>query len=185
MAHTVLQLDKSALLWINSHHNAILDAILAPVAYAGDGGAIWFLLCAIILIWGKAQHKRTALTLVITVILVDRCISAPVGHHFDRLRPYLAMEEVRQVGSAWTGSSFPSAHAHSVWEAAIILGSRWRKLIAPLIVFALLTCYSRPYCGMHYPGDVAAGSVLGIAAGFAAVAALKCWESRSRPGRRN
>jgi undecaprenyl-diphosphatase len=167
---TLLDLDRSALIWINSHHNAFLDAILAPIAYAGECGALWIAVGLTMLIAGKPAAKRTALVMLITMIVVDRLIAYPLGNLFERERPYLAMEGVRQLGVHWTSGSFPSGHAHNVWVAAVILGTRWRRLAVPLAIFALLTCYSRPYFGMHYPLDAVAGAALGIAAGFAAVA---------------
>lgn len=173
MGHTLLQLDRDALTWINGHHNWLLDAVLAPVAYAGEGGAIWILTALGLIVFGKRQYKRVGLTLLITMIVVDRLIAAPIGHLFDRARPYMAMEGIRQLGVRWQSGSFPSGHAHSVWVATMILGDQWRRLLVPLIVFAVLTCYSRPYFGMHYPLDSLAGAAIGIAAG-----SLVVWVSR-------
>ena len=34
------------------------------------------------------------------------------------------------------------------------------------IIWALLTCYSRMYLGVHYPGDILAGIVIGIITSF-------------------
>lgn len=165
--HRILELDKQVLYWINGHHNPVLDAILLPIAYAGEVAAIWILVCLAMLIFGKSRERKTALLLLLTIILVDRLVAANLGHLFDRPRPYMALPDtIRQMGHRWTQGSFPSGHAHSVCIAAIILGSRYRKLIWPLVAFAVLTCYSRPYFGMHYPLDTLAGAALGTAAGF-------------------
>ena len=166
----LLELDRSALIWINSHHNAALDAILAPIAYAGECGALWIAVGLTMLIAGRSGTKRTALVMLITMILVDRLIAYPLGNLFERERPYLALEGVRQLGIHWKSGSFPSGHAHNVWVAAVILGRYWRRLAPALVVFAVLTCYSRPYFGMHYPLDTVAGACIGILAGFAASA---------------
>ena len=165
--HGVLALDRQLLFWINGHHNPVLDAILLPVAYAGEVAAIWLLVILAMLIFGKSRERKTALLLLITMILVDRLIAANLGHLFDRPRPYVAFPDtIRQMGVRWTSGSFPSGHAHSVCVAAIILGSRYRRLLWPLVAFAVLTLYSRPYFGMHYPLDTLAGAVIGTAAGF-------------------
>ncbi len=165
----LMQLDKAVLLWINSHHNILLDAILAPVAYAGEAGAIWIITAIALFILNKPGYRRTAMLLVVTMVVVDRIFAGMMGEVFDRPRPYATMDTIRQFGVRWESGSFPSGHAHSVWVATIILGSRCRKLWWPLIVFALLTCYSRPYFGMHYPIDTLAGALLGAAAGGLAV----------------
>jgi undecaprenyl-diphosphatase len=178
MLSGLLALDTRALLWINSHHAWPLDAILAPVAYAGEAGALWFAVGLGLIVFGKREHKITGLLLIVSIIVVDRLIAAPLGRAVFRTRPYLALEGVRQLGVHWHGTSFPSGHAHSVWIAAFILGSQWPKLRVPLVVFALLTCYSRPYCGMHYPLDVVAGSAIGIPAGMLIVFGRRTWERR-------
>lgn len=166
----MLELDRQVLLWINGHHHILLDAILAPISYAGEYGAIWILVCLYLLIVGKPNYRRTAIILFITMIAVDKLIAGPIGLLFDRPRPYVTIEAIRQLGVRWESGSFPSGHAHSVWVAAIILSNQWRKLCIPLVIFAILTCYSRPYFGMHYPIDTLAGALIGIIAGFAVVA---------------
>lgn len=169
--HRILEIDKLVLFWINGHHNIVLDAILAPAAYAGEVAAIWIIVCLAMLIFGKSEHRKTAVLLLLTIIIVDRVFSAQLAGilHFDRARPYMAIDGIRQLGIRWTSGSFPSGHAHSVWIAAIILSDKWRKLTIPLVIFAILTCYSRPYFSMHYPLDTLAGALLGITAGFTVV----------------
>jgi undecaprenyl-diphosphatase len=166
LENSLLQWDKSALLWINSHHSPLLDYLLLPISYVGEVSAIWITLCLGLLIFGKPADRKTALLLGLTMLAVDRLIAAPLGHAFFRERPYLVLEGIRQMGIRWTGGSFPSGHAHAVWLTTVILGNRWRKLLPYLIVFAVLTCYSRPYFGMHYPLDVIAGALIGASAGF-------------------
>lgn len=144
---------------------------------------LWFAVSLGLLIFAKREAKMTGLRLALTIILVDRLIAHPLGVAFHRTRPYLALEGVRQVGFRWQGTSFPSGHAHSVWIAAIILGDCYPRLIIPLAVFALLSCYSRPYFGMHYPLDVIAGSAIGIAAGTAVVIARRAWARRKAEAR--
>lgn len=179
---TLRELDAHLLLWINSHHAWPLDAMLAPVAYAGEAGVLWFTIGLGLLIFGKREHRITGLLLVLGIIVVDRLVAAPLGRACFRTRPYLALEGVRQLGVHWHGTSFPSGHAHSVWIAAFVLGSQWPQLRLPLVAFALLTCYSRPYFGMHYPLDVVAGSAIGLPAGMLIVCGRRAWERRKKLG---
>lgn len=159
--------DKDALLWINSHHNLVLDAIFFPVSLVGERAAIWITVALALLIVGRPGWRWTGLLLLASMFLTDQFVAQPISHHIQRIRPYLALNDVRQLGYPWHNFSFPSGHAHVSWLAAVILGVRFPKLILPLVAFAALTCYSRPYLGLHYPIDVMAGALLGIISGFA------------------
>lgn len=176
----LLGLDKSVLYWINGHHNVFLDAVLAPVAYAGEVAAIWALVFIALMVIGKPGYRHTALLMLVTVLLTDRVVGHYMGEIFDRNRPYAALEGIRQLGIQWKSGSFPSGHAHSVCVAAVILGERWQKLIWPLAAFAVLTCYSRPYFGMHYPIDTLAGAAAGTAMGFLAIGIDRRWLRRKK-----
>lgn len=175
----MLDWDETALRWINAHHYPLLDAVLIPVSYLGEAGAIWFAVCLALLVFGRREQKLTGLTLLLAMVLLDRLVAGPLGQVFHRERPYLALSGIRQVGIRWGGGSFPSGHAHSVWLATIILSHRWRRLTRPLAAFALLTCYSRPYLGMHYPLDVMVGAALGVAAGLGVVGLERPWRRRA------
>ncbi|MFB3880076.1 MAG: phosphatase PAP2 family protein [Armatimonadota bacterium] len=163
--------DRQAFLWINGHHNVVLDVLLIPVSYAGELSAIWIAICLGLLICGRPADKKLAAAVLIAMFLADQLIGHPLAHAFRRERPYLALEGVRHIGVQWQGNSFPSGHAISVWIAALLLRTRWPRLTTPFVAFALLTLYSRPYLGMHYPLDVVGGSAIGILTAEAVLAA--------------
>lgn len=62
--------------------------------------------------------------------------------------------------------SFPSGHAFSIFLAVSILGAYygWRYYAAGYVL-AIAVSLSRLYLGVHYPSDILAGAVLGIAMG--------------------
>lgn len=81
-----------------------------------------------------------------------------------------------------TGRSFPSGHAANNMAVAtvLILFFGWRgALFLPL---ALLICYSRVYTGNHWPLDVVAAMLLGIAGGLIATRLLQFLWRRFGPG---
>ncbi|MEU4082491.1 phosphatase PAP2 family protein [Streptomyces venezuelae] len=60
-------------------------------------------------------------------------------------------------------ASFPSGHTASAVAFATAVGVVLPPAAVPLQVLAMAVGYSRVHTGVHYPGDVAAGAVLGIA----------------------
>jgi undecaprenyl-diphosphatase len=76
-----------------------------------------------------------------------------------RKRP--VVEDLPPLSSTVSGLSFPSAHATTSFAAARELS---RGLpAAPVYGLATAMALSRPYVGVHYPSDIAAGAALGTA----------------------
>ena len=70
-----------------------------------------------------------------------------------------------------TSTSFPSGHSASAFAFAAAVGGSIPVLGAPLRGAAAAVAYSRVHTGVHYPGDVIVGSVIGAAIGEATVLA--------------
>lgn len=128
-------------------------------------------------------------TLAWTVgLLAARPVSPWFKGQFERLRPPFA----DRPPLAWEDFSFPSGHAFGSAVAYGMLAlvvlrvfhrTRWRWVAAgALWVFVGLVAVSRPVLGVHYPSDVVAGTILGLAWGFYWAALADWWDLRKIRG---
>jgi len=67
-----------------------------------------------------------------------------------------------------SNSSFPSGHTTGAFLISTYFSSRYRKLTVPLYLWAVGVGLSRIYLRRHWPTDVLAGAMIGIASGLIA-----------------
>lgn len=92
-------------------------------------------------------------------------VVVPVAHIADRVRPFVAhpghahllIHHARDAG-------FPSDHATGAFGLAMGMCLYYPPLGVLLFVLAALIAFARVYVGVHYPGDVLAGAVIGALA---------------------
>ncbi len=179
---SALTWDQLATLWINQHHNIVLDAILMPVSWFGEGGVGWIAVMLAMFIFGKRRERLLTLIFLGGLLLTEFGVMPLFREHAFRPRPYTYLEGIRALGVRWEISSFPSAHAHLWAQATLLYGLAYRKWLWPLVVLSLLTLYSRPYAGMHHVLDVLAGAALGGVMGTLEVlVASRCGLLRPQP----
>lgn len=109
-----------------------------------------------------------ALMFLITDFLTASLIKPLVG----RLRPSRepgVMELLSYVNDYRGGRfSFPSNHACNGFASATMLALLFRRkfVIASAFIWAVGSCYSRMYLGVHYPSDILTGAVIGVISAF-------------------
>jgi undecaprenyl-diphosphatase len=139
----------------------------SQITALGTGTVVLMIVAVAALFLVLTRHKYSAILLLVATAggLVLNLI---LKLHFNRPRPTIFVPEVHAVSS-----SFPSGHAMS---AAIVYGtvaylaarlhrSGWARALVMLAaaIVILMICISRLYLGVHYPSDVAAGVVIGLA----------------------
>lgn len=91
-------------------------------------------------------------------------IANTIGQFIGRLRPYEVSSEILQlIPPPLTAHAFPSGHTSVAFAcaAAITLGSPGWGLLALMIATAI--GLGRIFVGVHFPSDVLAGALLGVA----------------------
>lgn len=112
------------------------------------------------------------LGLIVAVALADQTCATFLRPYFQRLRPSNIDNPLSQfvtVVNGYRGGSygFPSCHAANSFALASFLKLAVKRPVftAFILIWASINCYSRMYLGVHYPSDILAGAVIGVAYG--------------------
>ena len=157
----------------HNFQNPIFDAVMPVVTHFGGFKVLVVVLIAIIL-YAHLKGKRTLKRLTILALIAFLCsdiVTAILKHIICEPRPFVTLDNVHLLIAEDDPLSFPSGHTTSTFSVVTFfvlnmneLAKRHYKLIdAALIIFAVVIPFSRMYVGVHYPGDVLAGALIGIA----------------------
>jgi undecaprenyl-diphosphatase len=97
-----------------------------------------------------------------------------------RQRPPAVVLDPKPLLDVPTTSSFPSGHSATGFACAYVLSRAAPRLTIPFFLLAALIAFSRNYVGVHYPLDVVAGALIGLAVARALRWLLEALQ-RSRP----
>jgi undecaprenyl-diphosphatase len=165
------RLDQQLFLFLNSLNSPFWDQVMHILT----GKVIWIPLYLVILIFLGVKYKRKFLIILLFIILAATMadqISVFIKNAVERPRPCheplldgLVHTFNGECGGAF---GFVSSHATNSLNVAILsllfIRKRWYTI--SIIIWALVIGYTRIYLGVHYPGDVLCGSVLGAAIGW-------------------
>jgi decaprenylphosphoryl-5-phosphoribose phosphatase len=127
----------------------------------GNNGGIWLGIGMVLAVLDPDNGEAWLVCAVLGPIAI--ALNYAVKLAVKRPRPVL--EGLPPLGGAPSSLSFPSAHATSSFAVATAM-TRVDSLGALAFVLAIALSLGRPYLGMHYPSDVLAGALLGIALGL-------------------
>ena len=162
-------LDTQIFLFFNGIHSPFWDYFMT----AFTGKIIWVpMYASILFILLRNFHWKTALGYVIAIALIitfaDQMCSSMIRPYVCRLRPSNLESPISDLvyivnGKRGGSYGFPSCHASNSFALAVyviyVFRKRWLSLF--IILWALTNCYTRIYIGVHYPGDLLVGGIIG------------------------
>jgi membrane-associated phospholipid phosphatase len=145
----------------------LLDEPLRRLSHAANYSRLWVAAGAGLAVLGGPRGRRAAVAGLTSVAVTSAAVNLVGKLLTNRRRPDRAGHKV--VEGRWvpmpTSTSFPSGHSASAFAFAEGVRGVWPAASVPLFGAAALVAYSRVHTGVHYPGDVAVGSAIGIVLG--------------------
>ena len=174
MTEAIQNLDASVFLFFNSFHNDFFDNFMSLYS----GRFIWIPTYAALLIvmlrrysWPKVLCLLVGIALSIT--LADQICASLIRPVFERLRPSNLdnpLSAFTHIVNGYRGGAygFPSCHAANSFALAVFSAAmlRQRSFTLFVLAWAAVNCYSRVYLGVHYPGDLLVGAIVGSLVGY-------------------
>jgi membrane-associated phospholipid phosphatase len=158
--------------WINRHHHSFFDTFFKYITFLGED-FIWLILLLYLAFinYRKKINQISAMKLLLFTWLSKVFLSVVLKNIFNLPRPIEVYHSSQQPIHLVEGltmnhwQSFPSGHTMTAFAFAcfslfVLKQTRWSIL---WLFLAMLVAYSRMYLFQHFPRDVFAGSILGVA----------------------
>lgn len=169
-AHVVSQLhglDLAVYRAIEQTRTPAIDTTLRRISHLANHSKLWLGVAALLFAFGGHKGRRAAVTGVVAIGVNSFLVNIPLKSIARRRRPERAPAgdgNERHVPMP-TSRSFPSGHSASAFAFATAVTAFRPELGWGLRAAATLVAYSRVHCGVHYPGDVLVGSLIGMGVG--------------------
>jgi len=180
MLEFLLQLDNELFLFLNGLHASWLD----PVMYWVSNKFFWIPFYALLLWFCYKQYGwKLILILVLIAVLITLSdqLTGFMKDYFQRWRPSRDenLDGLVHTVYGYRGGryGFASSHAANSMALAVfmvhLLKGRIKYIVPAMFTFAFLNGYSRIYLGVHYPGDVVLGALVGL---LVALLVIQLWK---------
>ena len=121
--------------------------------------------CALMgLTWTLAQPQTLPFVLAgLFAFAMELSLYYVIKKNIRRPRPFMKLGGIQCLIAPPDEFSFPSGHTGAAFLMASLIASAFPWLMLPAFGWAFLVGFSRVYLGVHYPTDVLAVMVLGLA----------------------
>jgi undecaprenyl-diphosphatase len=175
----LVSLDDRLAIWIATHRYKPLDDVFVRLGTIEKLGLVWIVLAFVVCLVtrrGLAAAVGWAVLVAVVAFAAD-AVSFGIKDLVHRTRPADAHPQIHPLYVVHS-SSFPAGHAATAFAGALLLSYIAPRAAPLLVLLAIAIGYSRVYVGVHYPGDVVAGALVGVLCGLVAI--LVRWTLQAR-----
>jgi undecaprenyl-diphosphatase len=180
--HELAEVDRAVYRAIATTPTPTLDEPLRRLSGLANHSKLWLGAAGALFVLGGRTGRRAAVTGVIAVGINSALVNLPMKLASGRARP--DREGAGVPAQRWvsmpTSTSFPSGHSASGFAFAGAVAGSMPGLAVPLRGLAAVVAYSRVHTGVHYPGDVVVGSLVGATIGEATSLVSRALRRRAR-----
>ncbi|PCH69082.1 MAG: hypothetical protein COC06_08165 [Bacteroidales bacterium] len=169
MLEWLLNLDRELLLLLNGQQHYFWDYLMRLISEKEMWYVFYIVLTTCIInTFGWKKGGLVLLSLILVIAISDQIASGIFKPLFKRFRPSRDPEfsHLVNIVKGYTGGKygFVSSHAANAFGLAVLATLILKDRITGIffISWAILISYSRIYLGVHYPGDIIGGAVIGI-----------------------
>ena len=143
-------------------HWKLSDRFLARLSWLISSGTGWVLFFLLAMLVDLQRGLKAARAVAPALWLATATVEHPIKKWFRRRRPFISLIEAIIVGRKPGSYSFPSGHSAAAFAGALLLAREYPASARGFFGLASLVAFSRIYLGVHYPGDVLSGSLVGM-----------------------
>ncbi len=152
--------DQALFQAVAGWHTPLLDRTSPMLSTAANHSKIWAGVAAFLGAVGGRKGRLVAAEGLVAVGITSAVANLAAKNLVRRQRPQTAVPERRRLDQP-KSSSFPSGHTASGAAFSGVVGHEIPYLYVPITAAAATVGFSRVYTGVHYPGDVLFGWILG------------------------
>lgn len=179
MIEAIKSIDTNIFLFLNGFYSAFFDNFMYAFSYKWTWIPFYISLLYIIIKNWKKESIYLILALIVCITLADQIASGVLKNWIARPRPSHAenLTGLVHIVNDYRGGrfGFVSSHAANSLALAVFCSFLFRQKTYTwiLLIWALLTGYSRIYLGVHYPLDILGGFLVGLLAALFCLWLLK------------
>ena len=165
-------IDKQLFLFFNGKHSPLSDEIWYWITYSQTWIPLYVLLVFMLIKAFRRDSIWLIAGILLTILIADQVTSSLMKPFFERLRPCHDGEighlvhVVKGCGGQFGYASGHSANSFGIATFVWLTFRYYSRWVGIIFVWAAAVAFSRIMVGVHYPGDIVTGALVGVLAGW-------------------